>query len=235
MNKPLLTTNPRGTKLTAGSVVKSNSFDKYTIGLVYSTNSTDDVYNVLYITSVKDKIKIMNLKKEQMTDTGLYVDLSAPELSNDTLNNRFLYDLIERLQTLKNDYSQDPPITTNPRENKLTAGDVVKSDLFGEYNVGLVYNTNSTDDVYDVLYITSVKDKIKIMNLKKEQMTDMDLSVDLNDQKLLDTTFLYGFIRRLQNLKYDYIEVDGGSRKTKRRKSKRRKSKRHKTNRNRRH
>jgi hypothetical protein len=33
---------------------------------------------------------------------------------------------------------------------------------------------------------------------------------------------------RLQNIKYDYIEVDGGSRKTKRRKSKRRKSKRRK-------
>jgi hypothetical protein len=127
----------------------------------------------------------------------------------------------------------DSPITTNPRGTKLTAGSVVKSDLFdeyNEYNVGLVYSTNSTDNEHDVLYITNVTDKIIIRTLKKEQITDMDLSVDLNAPKLLDTTFLYGFIRRLQNLKHDYIEVDGGSRKTKRRKFKRRK-----TNRNRRH
>lgn len=66
-------------------------------------------------------------------------------------------------------------------------------------------------------------------------MKDTGLIVDLLDDKLssdlFNDSFYYNLISRLQNLKHDYIEVDGGSRKTKQRKTNRRRGK---TNRRRR-
>jgi hypothetical protein len=125
----------------------------------------------------------------------------------------------------------EPQVKSND-EGKLTAGSIVESNLFGKYTIGIVYRSNSKDNKYRVFYITDDEDIVHIRTLRKEKMNDTGLMVDLLDEKLsselFDDSFYYDLIRRLQNIKYDYIEVDGGSRKTKRRKSKRRKSKRRK-------
>jgi len=125
----------------------------------------------------------------------------------------------------------EPQVKSNDN-GKLTAGSIVESNLFGKYTIGIVYTSNSKDNKYRVFYITDDEDIVHIRTLRKEKMNDTGLMVDLLDEKLsselFDDSFYYDLIRRLQNIKYDYIEVDGGSRKTKRRKSKRRKSKRHK-------
>jgi hypothetical protein len=125
----------------------------------------------------------------------------------------------------------EPKVKSND-EGKLTAGSIVESNLFGKYTIGIVYRSNSKDNKYSVFYITDDEDIVHIRTLRKEKMNDTGLMVDLLDEKLsselFDDSFYYDLIMRLQNIKYDYIEVDGGSRKTKRRKSKRRKSKRRK-------
>jgi hypothetical protein len=125
----------------------------------------------------------------------------------------------------------EPQVKSND-EGKLTAGSIVESNLFGKYTIGIVYRSNSKDNKYRVFYITDDEDIVHIRTLRKEKMNDTGLMVDLLDEKLsselFDDSFYYDLIMRLQNIKYDYIEVDGGSRKTKRRKSKRRKSKRRK-------
>jgi hypothetical protein len=125
----------------------------------------------------------------------------------------------------------EPQVKSNDK-GKLTAGSIVESNLFGKYTIGIVYTSNSKDNKYRVFYITDDKDILHIRTLRKEKMKDTGLMVDLLDEKLsselFDDSFYYDLIRRLQNIKYEYIEVDGGSRKTKRRKSKRRKSKRRK-------
>ena len=125
----------------------------------------------------------------------------------------------------------EPKVKSND-EGKLTAGSIVESNLFGKYTIGIVYRSNSKDNKYRVFYITDDEDIVHIRTLRKEKMNDTGLMVDLLDEKLsselFDDSFYYDLIMRLQNIKYDYIEVDGGSRKTKRRKSKRRKSKRRK-------
>jgi len=125
----------------------------------------------------------------------------------------------------------EPQVKSNDK-GKLTAGSIVESNLFGKYTIGIVYTSNSKDNKYRVFYITDDEDIVHIRTLRKEKMNDTGLMVDLLDEKLsselFDDSFYYDLIMRLQNIKYDYIEVDGGSRKTKRRKSKRRKSKRRK-------
>jgi hypothetical protein len=125
----------------------------------------------------------------------------------------------------------EPQVKSNDK-GKLTAGSIVESNLFGKYTIGIVYTSNSKDNKYRVFYITDDKDILHIRTLRNEKMKDTGLMVDLLDEKLsselFDDSFYYDLIRRLQNIKYEYIEVDGGSRKTKRRKSKRRKSKRRK-------
>lgn len=125
----------------------------------------------------------------------------------------------------------EPQVKSNDK-GKLTAGSIVESNLFGKYTIGIVYRSNSKDNKYRVFYITDDEDIVHIRTLRKEKMNDTGLMVDLLDEKLsselFDDSFYYDLIMRLQNIKYDYIEVDGGSRKTKRRKSKRRKSKRRK-------
>lgn len=128
----------------------------------------------------------------------------------------------------------EPQVKSNDK-GKLTAGSIVESNLFGKYTIGIVYRSNSKDNKYRVFYITDDEDIVHIRTLRKEKMNDTGLMVDLLDEKLsselFDDSFYYDLIMRLQNIKYDYIEVDGGSRKTKRRKSKRRKSKRRKSKR----
>jgi hypothetical protein len=128
----------------------------------------------------------------------------------------------------------EPQVKSNDK-GKLTAGSIVESNLFGKYTIGIVYRSNSKDNKYRVFYITDDEDIVYIRTLRKEKMNDTGLMVDLLDEKLsselFDDSFYYDLIMRLQNIKYDYIEVDGGSRKTKRRKSKRRKSKRRKSKR----
>jgi hypothetical protein len=125
----------------------------------------------------------------------------------------------------------EPQVKSNDK-GKLTAGSIVESNLFGKYTIGIVYRSNSKDNKYRIFYITDDEDIVHIRTLRKEKMNDTGLMVDLLDEKLsselFDDSFYYDLIMRLQNIKYDYIEVDGGSRKTKRRKSKRRKSKRRK-------
>jgi hypothetical protein len=125
----------------------------------------------------------------------------------------------------------EPQVKSNDK-GKLTAGSIVESNLFGKYTIGIVYTSNSKDNKYRVFYITDDKDILYIRTLRNEKMKDTGLMVDLFDEKLsselFDDSFYYDLIRRLQNIKYEYIEVAGGSRKTKRRKSKRRKSKRRK-------
>jgi hypothetical protein len=124
----------------------------------------------------------------------------------------------------------EPQVKSNDN-GKLTAGSIVESNLFGKYTIGIVYTSNSKDNKYRVFYITDDEDIVHIRTLRKEKMNDTGLMVDLLDEKLsselFDDSFYYDLIRRLQNIKYDYIEVDGGSRKTKRRKSKRRKATHH--------
>jgi|LakMenEpi03Aug12_release.lakeMendotaPanAssembly.Ray.scaffolds.fasta_scaffold819601_1 hypothetical protein len=128
----------------------------------------------------------------------------------------------------------EPQVKSN-NKGKLTAGSIVESNLFGKYTIGIVYTSNSRDNKYRIFYITDDNDIVHIRTLRKEQMKDTGLIVDLLDDKLssdlFNDSFYYNLISRLQNLKHDYIEVDGGSRKTKQRKTNRRRGK---TNRRRR-
>ena len=98
--EPQVKSNDKG-KLTAGSIVESNLFGKYTIGIVYTSNSKDNKYRVFYITDDKDILYIRTLRNEKMKDTGLMVDLFDEKLSSELFDDSFYYDLIRRLQNIK--------------------------------------------------------------------------------------------------------------------------------------